>query len=65
MMLFDMQMSQAGPSPLYCDNQGVLKLAKNPIFHERTKPAELHCHFICKLVEDGSVQLQYVPAKDL
>lgn len=63
-MISDIQMSQAGPTPLFCDNQGVLKLAKNPVFHERTKHVELHCHFIRKLVEDGSVDLQYVPTKD-
>eukprot|EP00253_Pinus_taeda_P003493 PITA_03493 len=33
-MLADMHVSQANPTPLFCDNQGVLKLAKNPIFHE-------------------------------
>lgn len=63
-MLFDMHMSQAGPSPLYTDNQGVLKLAKNLVFHVCTKHVELHCHYIDKLVEDGSVQLQYVPIAD-
>lgn len=40
-MLVDMQISQASLTPLFCDNQGVLKLAKNPIFHERTKHVEL------------------------
>eukprot|EP00253_Pinus_taeda_P012337 PITA_12337 len=33
-MLGDMHVSQAGPTPLFCGNQGVLKLAKNPVFHE-------------------------------
>ena len=33
-MLADIHVSQAGPTPLFCDNQGVLKLAKNPVFHE-------------------------------
>jgi len=33
-MLADMHVFQTGPTPLFCDNQGVLKLAKNPVFHE-------------------------------
>ncbi|GLJ11642.1 hypothetical protein SUGI_0173490 [Cryptomeria japonica] len=63
-MLLNMQMSQPGPTPLFCDNQGVLKLAKNSVFHERTKHVELHCHFICQHVEDGSVILQYISTED-
>eukprot|EP00253_Pinus_taeda_P004211 PITA_04211 len=56
-MLADMHVSQAGPTPLFCDNQGVLKLAKNPVFHERTKHVETYCHYVRQLVEDGSIQL--------
>lgn len=63
-MLVDMQMSQPGATPLFCDNQGVLKLAKNPVFHEQTKHVELHCHFIRQHVEDGLVILQYIPTED-
>eukprot|EP00253_Pinus_taeda_P031643 PITA_31643 len=63
-MLADMHVFQTGPTPLFCDNQGVLKLAKNPVFHERTKHVETHCHYIRQLVEDGSVQLRYVPTTE-
>ena len=57
-------MQQTKPVPLLCDNQGVMKLAKNPVFHENTKHVDIHCHFIRKLVEDGSIELQYCPTED-
>eukprot|EP00253_Pinus_taeda_P023488 PITA_23488 len=63
-MLADMHVSQTGPTSLFCDNQGVLKLSKNPVFHERTKHVETHCHYFRQLVEDRSVQLRYVPTTE-
>eukprot|EP00253_Pinus_taeda_P021335 PITA_21335 len=45
-MLADMHVFQTGPTPLFCDNQGVHRLAKNPVFHERTKHVETHYHYI-------------------
>eukprot|EP00253_Pinus_taeda_P009934 PITA_09934 len=63
-MLVDMHVSQTVPTSLFCDNQGVFKLAKNPVFHERTKHVETHCHYIRQLVEDRSVQLRYVPTTE-
>lgn len=52
-MLSNIKMSQAGPSPLIYNNQGALKLAKNPIFHKRTKHVKFHCHFIQSLMKMG------------
>ena len=49
-------------SALYirCDNQGALKLAKNPIFHARSKHIEIHHHFIQERVLEGNIGLSYV-----
>jgi hypothetical protein len=59
-----MQMQQTELTPLICDNQGVIKLAKNPMFQELTKHVDVHCHFIKQVEEDGSITLQYCPTED-
>ncbi|KAH9290631.1 hypothetical protein KI387_034748, partial [Taxus chinensis] len=32
---------QDKPTTMYVDNEGVLKLVRNPVFHERTKHIEV------------------------
>ena len=39
-------------------------LAKNNKFHTRTKHIDLRHHFICEAVEDGKIQVKYIPMDD-
>jgi hypothetical protein len=63
-MISNMKMQWIENTPLFCDKQGVLKLDKNTIFHEKTKHVEIHFHFIRKFVEVGSIQPQHCPIED-
>ena len=40
-----------GPTSLYADNTSAIWIAKNAVFHERTKPIEVDYHFIRQHVE--------------
>ena len=43
-----------------CNNQSAIKLAKNSIFHARTKHIEVYHHFVKKEVEFGETKLDCV-----
>ena len=45
-LLKDLGVSASSTTPLYCDNQSVIHIAHNDVFHERTKHIEIDCHFI-------------------
>ncbi|GJS45399.1 retrovirus-related pol polyprotein from transposon TNT 1-94 [Tanacetum coccineum] len=46
-----------------CDNQGVIHLSQNHVFHERTKHINVHYHFIREVLEAKTVQVLKVGTK--
>ena len=60
MLLADLGIHVQVPVVIYCDNLSSIQLARNPVFHARTKHIEVHYHFIRERVLDGDIDLTYV-----
>uniref|UniRef100_A0ACD6AJ28 Uncharacterized protein n=1 Tax=Avena sativa TaxID=4498 RepID=A0ACD6AJ28_AVESA len=49
---------------LMVDSKSALALAKNPVFHERSKHIRVRYHFIRCCLDEGSVTASYINTKD-
>ncbi|CAI7741236.1 unnamed protein product [Closterium sp. NIES-54] len=59
-LLAELGEEQKGPTPLYCDSQGVIALAKDPVLHGLTKHMKVKWHWTRSMVAAGEVELHYV-----
>ncbi|CAI7845165.1 unnamed protein product [Closterium sp. NIES-54] len=59
-LLAELREEQQGPTPLYCDSQGAIALAKNPVLHGLTKHMRVKWHWTRSMVAAGEVELHYV-----
>ena len=46
--------------PLWCDNESAIKIAENPVQHNKTKHIEIHHHYITDHVAKGNIELLHV-----
>jgi len=49
---------------IHADNQGAIKLAKNPVFHQRSKHIDIKYHFIRSELQLGTINVQYIASEE-
>lgn len=49
-----------GPVVLYIDNKSAIDLAKNQVFHGRSKHIDICYHFIRESIERGEIVIKHV-----
>jgi hypothetical protein len=60
-LLKDLHEEVSDSTVIYSNNLSSIQLAKNPVFHARTKHIEVHYHSVRERVLSGEVELQRVP----
>jgi hypothetical protein len=60
MLLGDLGIQVQVPVVIHCDNLSSIQLARNPVFHARTKHIEVHYYFVRERVLAGDIDLTYV-----
>ena len=50
---------------IYQDNQGAIALAKNPVFHQRTKHIDIRYHFVREMLEDKEIEICFTPTSEM
>ena len=53
------------PMTLYGNNQSAIMLTHKSSYHAHTKHIDIHYHFICFSVENGSISFLYCPSMDM
>lgn len=63
-LLAEVTGKSGGPVVLYIDNKSAIDLAKNPVFHGRSKHIDIRYHFIRQCVEKGEIVLKHVSSEN-
>jgi hypothetical protein len=64
-LTFDIHRAVSEKTKIWSDNQGAIQLAKNPVYHARTKHIGVHYNFTKDLVINKEIQIEYVPTDEM
>ena len=63
-LLLSLGVGHTKPMQLSCDSQSTLHIAKNPVFHDRTKHIKVDCHFVREKIKSGLINPSYIRSFD-
>ena len=62
--IVELQGKPQGLLTVLCDNQGAIALSKDNKFHSRMKHIDLRYHFIREAIDEGKINVEYIPTAE-
>ncbi|CAI7857089.1 unnamed protein product [Closterium sp. NIES-53] len=59
-LLEELGQEQEGPTPMFCDSQGAIAMARNAVLHGLNKHMHMKWHWVRKEVKKGTISLHYI-----
>jgi hypothetical protein len=63
-ILEDIGEKQEDAVHLHCGNKSTIAMAKNPVYHSRTRHIAIKHHFIREAIEEGEVELKFCRSEE-
>ncbi|KAL6287822.1 hypothetical protein ACE6H2_012212 [Prunus campanulata] len=63
-VLEDFGEEQAAATTVFCDNTSAIAMARNPVFHQRSKHIKRKFHFIRDAIQEGVIELLYCKGEE-
>ena len=60
----ELKFQMEGPMEIFVDNKSAIALAKNPVFHGRSKHIDTRFHYIRDCITKKEVELKYIKSQD-
>ena len=63
-ILEDIGKKQEKATEIFCDNKSAIAMAKNPVYHSRTRHIAIKHHFIREAIEEGEIELNFCRSEE-
>jgi len=63
--LKELDFSDISNVTIYGDNLGAIRLAENPVFHQRSKHIDIKYHYIRDALRSKNLNIKHVPTTDM
>ena len=63
-ILKDLKIELQGPTRVFCDNQSTIKVAHNPVQHDKMKHVSIDRHYVKETIDKNNISIPYISSSE-